>query len=440
VSSQPVHAKLNSAAAMPATNVSPLDGMLAELRVRHWRPGSTLAANIGSALEALWANRLRSSLTVLGILIGVTSVIAALTLTQGADAYINYRINSIGTIVSVFSGSGTKGGVSQGAGSLSSLTLYDAQSLAHLSHVINVNPVIFSNEQATYGSQSLLTQVEGVETNFQTTQNIQLAQGAWFSSLDTSSGSRVAVLGYAAAAQLFGSNNPLGQQIRIRDQEFRVVGVISQQGRGLDSDTAIYIPLKTAQVRLKNTPHVDQILVQADTVNNVALMAQDVTVLLRQNHHLSKNHADDFDVTTFIQFLNQANSGNQILLYLLVGIAAISLTVGGIGIMNIMLVSVTERTWEIGIRMSIGGRQRDIRNQFFIEALMLCLLGGVIGLLLGISIGWALVNGFGLPFVVTPLTLVVPFAVSAAIALVFGLYPAIRASRLDPILAIRIDE
>ena len=175
-------------------------------------------------------------------------------------------------------------------------------------------------------------------------------------------------------------------------------------------------------------------------MNNVAATAQDVTALLRQNHHLSKNRADDFNVTTFIQFLNRANSRDQILLYLLVGIAAISLTVGGVGIMNIMLVSVTERTWEIGIRMSIGGRQRDIRNQFFIEALMLCLLGGVIGLLLGISIGWALVNGFALPFVVTPLTLVVPFAVSAAIALVFGLYPAIRASRLDPILAIRIDE
>ena len=425
---------------MPATNLSPLEGLLAELRVRHWRPGSTLAANIGSALEALWANRLRSFLTILGILIGVTSVIAALTLTQGADAYINYRINSIGTIVSVFSGSGTKGGVSQGAGSLSSLTPFDAQSLARLPHVINVNPVILTNEQATYGSQSLLTQVEGVEANFPTTQDIQLAQGAWFSSLDTSSGSRVAVLGYAAAAQLFGPHDPLGLQIRIRDQEFRVVGVISQQGGGFSADTAIYIPLKTAQVRLKNVPYVDQILVQADTVNNVPAMAQDVTALLRQNHHLSKSRADDFDVTTFIQFLNRANSGDQVLLYLLIGIAAISLTVGGVGIMNIMLVSVTQRTWEIGIRMSIGGRQRDIRNQFFIEALMLCLLGGVIGLLLGISIGWALVNGFALPFVVTPLTLVVPFAVSATIALIFGLYPAIRASRLDPILAIRIDE
>jgi putative ABC transport system permease protein len=161
---------------------------------------------------------------------------------------------------------------------------------------------------------------------------------------------------------------------------------------------------------------------------------------LRQSHHLSNNHANDFAVATFTQFLRQANQGDQVLLFLLVAIAALSLTVGGIGIMNIMLVSVTERTWEIGIRMSIGARRRDIRNQFLIEALILCLVGGVIGLLLGLLIGWALVGGFGLPFVVTPVTLIVPFAVSTAIALVFGLYPAIRASRLDPIVALRADE
>jgi putative ABC transport system permease protein len=342
--------------------------------------------------------------------------------------------------VSVLSGSGSKGGVSQGAGTLSSLTLHDAQALAQIPHVTNVNPLILSNEQAVYGRQSLSVQVEGVGTNFQTIQQIQLAQGSWFNSLDESSKSRVAVIGYAVAGQLFGASNPLGQQIRMRGQEYRVIGFTALQGGGFGGDTAIYIPLETAQVNLKNTAHIDQILIQVDTVNNVGQVAQDVSALLRQNHHLSKSHSDDFDVTTFTQFLNRANSGDQILLYLLVGIAAISLTVGGIGIMNIMLVSLTERTWEIGIRMSMGARRRDIRNQFFIEALMLCLLGGVIGLLLGVGIGWALVNGFMLPFVVTGVTIVVPFAVSAVIALVFGLYPAIRASRLDPILAIRTDD
>ncbi len=413
--------------------------MLADLRVRHTRPGSTLAANVGSALGALWANRLRSFLTMLGIFIGVASVIAALTITQGADAYFNAQINSIGTLVSVSSGAGSKGGVSQGAGSLSTLTLHDAQTLAHLPHVMNASPLILSNEQVVNGNQLLSTLVEGVTANFQTIQQLQLAQGAWFSSLDESSGSQVAVIGYAAAGQFFGSSDPLGQQIRIRGQKYRVIGVIALQG-SIGSDTAIYIPLKTAQIRLKNTPTVDQIFVQADSVSNVNQVAQDATAQLRQNHHLSANRAEDFDVTAFTQFLSRANQGNQILFYLLVGIAAISLTVGGVGIMNIMLVSVTERTWEIGIRMSIGARRRDIRNQFLIEALLLCLFGGVIGLFLGLLIGNALTNGFGVPFVVTPVTLIVPFAVSAVIALVFGLYPAIRASQLDPILAIRIDE
>ena len=172
-----------------------------------------------------------------------------------------------------------------------------------------------------------------------------------------------------------------------------------------------------------------------DAISSVNQAAQAITTILRQNHHLSKNHPDDFYVATFTQFLQRANQGDQVLLFLLVAIAAVSLTVGGIGIMNIMLVSVTECTWEIGIRISIGARRRDIRNQFLIEALMLCLVGGMIGLLLGLLIGWSLVGGFALPFVVTPTTLVVPFAVLAAIALIFDLYPAIRASRLDPIVA-----
>ncbi len=221
---------------------------------------------------------------------------------------------------------------------------------------------------------------------------------------------------------------------------FRVTGVQAVQGSGFGSDDVIYVPLKTAQVRLKNTPTVDQIQVRVDAISSVDQAAQDITTILRQNHHLSKNRTNDFAVGTFTQFLHQANQGDQVLFFLLVAIAAISLTVGGIGIMNIMLVSVTERTWEIGIRMSIGARQRDIRNQFLIEALVLCLAGGVIGLLLGLLIGWALVGGFALPFIVTPTTLIVPFAVSAAIALIFGLYPAIRASRLDPIVAISAEQ
>jgi putative ABC transport system permease protein len=425
-----------------AASISPLEGMLEELRVRHWRLSSTLVATIGSALGALWSNRLRSFLTMLGIFIGVASVIAALTLTQGANGYIDNEINSIGTLILVHSGQANKFGVSQGAGSLSTLTLQDAQSLATMSHVQNVSPLVMTSKQAVSGKLSWSTEVEGVDTNFPVIEGIQLAQGSWFSALDDSSGAKVAILGDIVASQLFGSTgiNPVGQQIRIGDQVFRVIGVQALQGGGFGPDDVIYVPLKTAQVRLKNTPTVDQIQVRVDAISSVNQAAQDITTILRQNHHLSTNRVNDFDVETFTQFLHQANQGDQVLFFLLVAIAAISLTVGGIGIMNIMLVSVTERTWEIGIRMSIGARRRDIRNQFLIEALVLCLAGGVIGLLLGLLIGRALVGGFALPFIVTPTTLIVPFAVSAAIALIFGLYPAIRASRLDPIVAISAEQ
>jgi len=454
VSSNPAHAKLDGLTpASPdaaAASISPLEGMLLELRVRHWRLGSTLVATIGSALGALWSNRLRSFLTMLGIFIGVASVIAALILTQGADGYINNQLNSIGTLIFVHSGQASKNGVSQGAGSLSTLTLQDARSLAHLSHVQNVSPLVMTNEQAVYSNQSWSTEVEGVDTNFPVIEGLQLAQGSWFSALDASSGAKVAILGDTVASQLFGSTgiNPVGQQIRIGDQVFRVIGVQAVQGSGFGPDDVIYVPLKTAQVRLKNTPTVDQIQVCVDAISSVNQAAQDITTILRQNHHLSNNRVNDFDVATFTQFLRRANQGNQVLFFLLVAIAAISLTVGGIGIMNIMLVSVTERTWEIGIRMSIGARRRDIRNQFLIEALFLCLLGGTIGLLMGVLVGWLSVGAIvlavlgnsasgTLPLIITPETLILPFAVSAGVGIIFGLYPAIRASRLDPIAALR---
>jgi len=307
-----------------------------------------------------------------------------------------------------------------------------------------------TSEQAVNGKQSWSTQVEGVDANFAVIEGIQLARGSWFSALDESSGARVAILGDIVASQLFGPTgiNPLGQQVRIRDQVFRVIGVQAFQGGGFGPDDVIYVPLKTAQVRLKNTPTVDQIQVRVDVISSVDQAAQDITTTLRQNHHLSTNRTNDFAVETLTQFLRQANQGDQVLFFLLVAIAAISLTVGGIGIMNIMLVSVTERTWEIGIRMSIGARRRDIRNQFLIEALLLCLAGGIIGLLIGVLIGWLMVGVIvsailsnstsgTLPLIITPETLILPFAVSAGVGIIFGLYPAIRASRLDLIVALR---
>jgi putative ABC transport system permease protein len=219
-----------------------------------------------------------------------------------------------------------------------------------------------------------------------------------------------------------------------------VEGVLAPKGGGFSQDDVIYIPFKTAQIRMNNSIYVSQIVCLADSGQNVQPTQQTIEALLRKNHHLAKDVDDDFQTFTAQQILQQVNTTEALITGLLVGIAAISLTVGGVGIMNIMLVSVTERTWEIGIRMAIGARRSDIRNQFLIEALLLCLVGGVLGLGLGLFAGSIVTKRANFPFVVTPLTIIVPFAVSVAIALLFGLYPAIRASRLDPIVAIRSEE
>ena len=425
----------------PPAQVSPLQSMLRELRVRGPRPSlfQMMGANLESALEALWANRTRSFLTALGIFIGVGAVVAALTLTQGVNQYVTNQLASLGNSVIIYPGTSNRGGVSQGAGTLSTLTSVDAQDLAAIPHVTSASPFIITSDQVVYGRQNWTTQIEGVNSDLQTIQNWTVSQGTWFSADDSDSGERVAVLGDTVYHNLFDvtGNNPIGQSVRIRDQVFRVVGVVAPQGAG--QDDVVFIPLKVAQVRLKNTTTVDQIQVQVDTANNVEPTAKAITNVLRKNHHIQGDN-DDFNVFTFTQILQQVGTSEAILTALLVGIAAISLTVGGIGIMNIMLVSVTERTWEIGIRMAIGARRGDILYQFLIEAVLLCLVGGIIGLGLGLLIGSVVVKASQLPFVITTVTLVVPFAVASSIALLFGLYPAIRAARLDPIVAIRSEE
>src|SRR5262249_6283685 len=231
--------------------------------------------------------------------------------------------------------------------------------------------------------------------------------------------------------------NPVGQVIHIGAQVFRVGGVLAAKGSG--QDDVIFVPFNTARIRLKNTTTVDQILVESDTTDDVSQVQQSVVTALERNHHIQPGATDDFGTITFVQFLQRSQQTTQALTFLLVGIAGISLTVGGIGIMNIMLVSVTERTREIGIRMSIGARRRDIRNQFLIEALVLSLIGGVIGMLIGFALGFLITNASGLPFVITAASLLLPFVICSIIGIVFGLYPAVRASRLDPIVALRTE-
>lgn len=394
-----------------------------------------IGANFGSALDAIWANRLRSLLTTLGVVIGVAAVIAVVILTQGATTFLNQSLTALGTnTLVIFPGT---------AASSQSLTLDDEKSLVKVAHVANVSPVLTISAQSVFGNQNWNTRVQGVYPNYQSIQSWQMARGTWYSADDETAAQPVAVIGQTIVDNLFATTgtNPIGQTIRINGQLFRVIGQLQSKGaQGFTNpDDVIFVPYSTALSRLKNSTYIDQIQVQVDNASNVNQVQLIVTALLEKRHHITAGVADDFRVRNSNQLVQTAQQQSTVLGALLVGIAAISLSVGGIGIMNIMLVSVTERTREIGIRMAIGARQRDIRNQFLIEALTLSSLGGIIGITLGMLGGFALVSAFHLPFVPSVPAVLLAFGVSAAVGVVFGLYPAVRASKLDPIVALRTE-
>jgi putative ABC transport system permease protein len=401
-----------------------------------------LGPNFVIAIESLLTNKLRSLLTGLGIFIGVAAVIAALTLTQGAGQFITSNISSLGlNVITVIPGARTSGGAFGGAGTTQSLTPQDVVALSKIRHVEAISPVIASTAQVVFGKQNWNTRIQGVNTAMQGIQGWDLADGVWFSDSDVTGGQPVAVLGQTVAQNLFNTTgtDPVGQKIRIRDQEFKVVGVLQPKGGGFNEDDIVFVPYTTALTRLKNTTYVDQIVIQVDSAQNVNQVQQDIKTVLERRHQIPSGGLDDFTAISSTQLLQTAQQFTQILTFLLVGIAGISLTVGGIGIMNIMIVSVTERTREIGIRMSIGARRKDIRNQFLIEALVLSLFGGVIGMLIGFLLGLMITRATSLPFVITAISILLPFIICSIIGVTFGLYPAIRASRLDPIEALRTE-
>jgi putative ABC transport system permease protein len=430
-----------------------LESLLQELRAREGSQGNLFGASIGSALEAIWANRTRSLLTMLGIVIGITAVIGALTLTKGVGAYIDNVLLGQGAntiYVAPRLSLVQQGGVTvyQQA---QPLTVHDLQSLSNLPHVAAISPLIEVGGQVTYGNQNWRTNIQGVSTDMQAIQGWQLAAGLWFSPTQQAGGEPVAVIGDTVAQNLFAASgtNPVGQKINMFGQLFRVVGVLAPRG-GFNGDDVIFVPYETIQTRLFHGQNAvfGQIDVETDSRSNLDLVNQEIATVLEVNHRIPIGGSDDFQTETSVEVIQREDQYTQVITNVLTGIAAISLTVAGIGIMNIMLVSVTERTREIGVRMSIGARRRDIRNQFLVEALFLCLLGGTIGLLIGVLVGWLSVGAIisailgnsangTLPLIITPETLILPFAVSTGVGIIFGLYPAIRASRLDPIAALR---
>ncbi|HEY7850946.1 MAG TPA: ABC transporter permease [Ktedonobacterales bacterium] len=438
-STAPRRADATAAASAARARQRPAGG-----HARPARRGLMLGSSLSSALDALWANRLRSLLTILGVIVGVAAVIAVVTLTQGVSATLNARVASLGTnILTISPGSTTTGGVRGGAGTTQSLTQADADALAALPHITNVSPVLGASAQVIAGSQNWNTRVQGVYANYQSIGNWQLAEGAWFSDADEASGQPVAVIGQTVVQNLFtpSGTDPLGQTVTINGQSYQVVGVLQTKGVAgfSNQDDVVFVPFSAAQERLNNSQYVSQIEAEVDATGNVTTAQQEITALLEQRHNIASGGADDFTVRSPTQFVQTAQQTTQTLAVLLIGIATISLIVGGIGIMNIMLVSVTERTREIGIRMAVGARRSDIRNQFLIEAVTLSALGGLFGVVIGLVGGLFLTRAFQLPFGLSVGAIALAVGVSMLIGIVFGFYPAIRASRLDPIVALRVE-
>ena len=396
------------------------------------------------ALLALRANRLRSFLTMLGMIIGVGAVIAMLAIGQGVQARVEGSIKSMGAnLLIVLPGATSANGVRSGFGGTPSLTVEDARALAEQTRAIAVAPVVQTNAQVVYGTQNWNTTVIGSTPAYFTVRDWSVRRGYAFDDPELQTGAQVALIGQQVARNLFGEEDPIGETLRIRNLPFQVIGVLGSKGQSLDGrdqDDTIVIPITTAQRKLSGNRFrgaVRLIMLQAASEPALAALEDEVTELLRRRHRIASDAEDDFTVQNLTAIAKTAAETTQILSLLLGAIASISLLVGGIGIMNIMLVSVTERTREIGIRMALGARQGAIRTQFLLEAVVISLAGCLIGVALGIAGAWAAGQLFDLLVIVTGSSLVLAFGVAAGIGIFFGFYPASRAARLRPIEALR---
>ncbi len=410
---------------------------------REWssRRGLLLWASCQAAIKALRINSTRSFLTMLGIMIGVAAVITATMQTEGSSASIRNTFAALGSnLLTVLPGAPPKLGkgfaISIGTKDASStLTLGDVQALRGLAHVQAVGPLLQTGLKVIYQHNNGDFQIQGVSVDYPSIHSLRLVEGSWFSERDEEMGTPSIVIGDNAAQSLFLSQHvdPLTKTVRLGGQLFHVVGVLAPANFFYDQN--IYAPYKTVQARLLNRNSVDQIEVQVDGDSYLDLVQSEIVQLLETRHR--NKQQDDFWVQSPQNIIMQSQASQSTLATLLIGIAAVSLTVGGIGIMNIMLVSVTERTREIGVRMAMGARKSDVRNQFLIEAVILSGLGGSIGVLLGIFIGYEVVLNSNLPFVLDPIAILLSVSVASLTGIVFGFYPAVRASDLDPIVALR---
>ncbi len=396
------------------------------------------------ALRALNRNKLRTALTMLGMIIGVGAVITMVALGNGAQVSIEQQIQSAGTnVIMVNAGNFSSGGVRQGQGMANTLTADDAQAIREVPGVQYVAEGVNTGAQVVAGNQNWFTMMQGTNVDILAIKAWPIDTGQFFTAQDVTSAAKVAVIGTTVKSMLFGDDgDPLGQVIRVRNQPFKVIGVLTSKGQtgvGQDQDDVIYTPFTTVQKKLRGITFIQNVTVSATSADNIKQTADAVAAVLRNRHKIQPGDLDDFMVRTLEDIAAVRTEATRTMTALLASIAGVSLLVGGIGIMNIMLVSVTERTREIGLRLAIGARGGDVLLQFLVEAVVLSLLGGSIGIGLGYGLSRSLTQFLDWPTYVSPQAVLVAFGFAAGIGIFFGFYPARKASALDPIEALRYE-
>jgi putative ABC transport system permease protein len=396
------------------------------------------------AMQSIRKNKMRAALTMLGIIIGVAAVIVMVAVGSGARSRIRAQINNLGTnMIVITPGAAQSAGVSQGAQAFPNLSLDDVEKIRRESQFVNaVSPVIVSRTQVIGPQGNWRTTINGVDIDYQTIRDWDASSGDFFTAEDVDGIRKVAVLGATVAENLFPGIDPVGQEVQIRNVPFRIAGVLAKKGQtasGTDSDDVVLVPHTTAKAALSGRSFMPQILASTANESDIAAAQAELQVLLRESHRLSGNDGDDFTVRNQNELAQAAESSTRVMTMLLAAIASISLLVGGIGIMNIMLVSVTERTREIGIRLAIGARGSDVLTQFLVESIVLGVMGGLIGLATGFAGAKILGQITGWQTTMSPLVMLVAIGFSGAVGVFFGYYPARKAAALHPIEALRYE-
>ena len=396
------------------------------------------------AVQSIRKNKMRAALTMLGIIIGVAAVIVMVAIGFGARARIKAQINNLGTnMIVITPGAAQQAGVSQGAQAFPNLTVDDVEKIRRDAQVVTaVTPVIVTRTQVIGDASNWRTLINGVDTDYQTIRDWATASGDFFALEDVAAIRKVAVVGKTVADQLFPGSDPVGEEIQIRNVPFQIVGVLTPKGQtatGSDSDDVVLIPYTTAQAALSGRMFIPQILASTSSEGDIAAAQEEIRVLMRESRRIPEGEPEDFTVRNQNDLAEAASSSTKVMTMLLAAIASISLLVGGIGIMNIMLVSVTERTREIGIRLAIGARGSDVLTQFLVESIVMGVLGGVIGLATGFAGAKILGHFTGWETVMSPVVMVIAVVFSGAVGVFFGYYPARKAAALNPIEALRYE-